>query len=130
MDQNEKTRPLDSKDPAGKTTAPEAAQIPEPGVPAKREPRIGLGVGLALGGWAMAAVPIMALSAYIELVSGRGADETRNIPMVGLAIACMLLGPAFLGLAAATGKGWAWVVTLLLALPVLGIASSLFGIMM
>lgn len=90
-----------------------------------KAPNIGLGVGLAMGGWALAAIPIMALGAYIRLVddcqssiysSCAGSTEGGNIPAVMLIIVCMVLGPLFLGVAAATKKGWAWLVTALLAI--------------
>ncbi|AIY03432.1 hypothetical protein ART_3833 [Arthrobacter sp. PAMC 25486] len=95
---------------------------------------IGLGVGLAVGGWALAIIPIMALGAYIRLVndclssgasSCAGSTEGGNIPVVMLIIACMVVGPVFLGFAAATKKGWAWLVTALLALPVIFIGYDL-----
>ncbi len=90
-------------------------------------PNIRLGVGLAVGGWALAAVPIMAMGAYIRVVNDcaapgsswcPGASDGGGIPMVMVVIACMVLGPLFLGIAAATRMGWAWLVTALLALPV------------
>ena len=91
-------------------------------------PNIRLGVGLAVGGWALAAVPIMAMGAYIRFVedcaaSGSpwcpGASEGGTVPMAMLVIACMVLGPLFLGIAAATNMRWARLVTALLALPVI-----------
>ncbi len=91
-------------------------------------PNIRLGVGVAVGGWALAAVPIMAMGAYIRFVedcaaSGSpwcpGASEGGTVPMAMLVIACMVLGPLFLGIAAATNMRWARLVTALLALPVI-----------
>ncbi len=122
-------------DPATGTPLPETPQ-PAP----TNAPNIGLGVGLAVGGWVLALIPIVALGAYIQLVDGcvssgssscAGSTEAGNIPVVALIIACMVLGPAFLGFAAATKKGWVWLVTALLALPVifggLYIASIMLG---
>lgn len=97
-------------------------------------PNVRFGAGLAVGGWALAAVPIMALLAYMRLAddcasSGSaacpGSTESGSIPMVLLTIACMVLGPLFLGVAAATKKRWARLVTVLLALPVIFVGYDL-----
>ena len=91
-------------------------------------PNLWLGVGVAVGGWTLAAAPIMVMGAYIRFVedcaaSGSlwcpGASEGGTVPMVVLVIACMVLGPLFLGVAAATKMRWARLVTALLALPVI-----------
>ena len=124
------------QDPGTATPPPAApgAGAKAPGANAKgpgadaKAPNIRLGVGLAVAGWALAALPVMALGAYIRFVddcaaSGSswcpGISEGGSIPMVMLVIACMVLGPLFLGIAAATKMGWAWLVTALLALPVI-----------
>ncbi|MDJ0317307.1 hypothetical protein [Arthrobacter antibioticus] len=108
--------------------------------PARRKPNMGLGVGLAMGAWFLGTVPILALSAYIQLVDQctsspadlcTSASERNNIPVAILIIACMVLGPLFLGIAAATKESWAWLVTVVLALPVifggLFVISSMLG---
>lgn len=95
-----------------------------------------LGAVLAVLGWALATVPVLALNAYIRLASDcvksgsamcAGSTEAGNIPVVAIIMACMVAGPLFLGIAAATGRGRAWLVTLLLALPVIGGALFLFS---
>ena len=101
-----------------------------------REPNTRLGVGLAVGGWALAAIPIMALIAYIRVVDDcaptdstvcPSSTESGSIPMVILTIACMVLGPIFLGVAAATKKRWARLGTVMLALPVVFVGYDLLS---
>lgn len=119
-------------DPATGAPLPEAPKA----TAGARAPNIGLGVGLAVGGWALAVLPIMAMGAYIRLVddcltsgslSCAGSTEGGNIPVAVMVIACMVLGPVFLGVAAATKKGWAWLVTALLALPVIFVGYDLIA---
>lgn len=97
-------------------------------------PNVRFGAGLAVGGWALAAIPVMALFAYLRLADDcaspgsatcPGPTESGSTPMVLLAIACMVLGPLFLGVAAATKKRWARWVTALLALPVIFVGYDL-----
>lgn len=101
-----------------------------------REPNTRLGVGLAVGGGALAAIPIMALIAYIRVAdecaptdsSGcPSSTESGSIPMVILTIACMVLGPVFLGVAVATRSGWARLVVALLAIPVVFVGYDLLS---
>lgn len=132
MPENKPTRFLSSQGWIEENAATETPLPPATAGPAA--PKIGLGAGLAVGGWALAALPIMVVGAYIRLVndcrsssfsSCPGSTEGANIPVALLVIVCMVLGPAFLGFAAATQKRWAWLVTGLLALPVVFVGYEL-----
>ena len=140
MPENKPTRFLSSQgwieeNAATGTPPPRATAGPaRPAAPAG--PRIGLGVGLAAGGWALAALPIMVVGAYIRLVndclsssssSCPGSTEGGNLTVALLVIVCMVLGPAFLGFAAATQKRWAWLATGVLALPVVFVGYELIA---
>lgn len=98
--------------------------------------RLALGAVLTVVGWMLAAMPILALNGYVRMVTDcvdsasstcAGSTEGGNVSVAILMMVCMAAGPLFLGIAAATGKGWAWLATVLLALPVIGGVVSIFG---
>lgn len=85
--------------------------------------RIKLGIGLAATGWLLAAVPLLVFAGYAGTVgqcvsAGTSTRECGSSTSVMAAMACLAAGPAFLGIAVATNRAWAWLVTALLAVPV------------
>lgn len=85
--------------------------------------RIRLGIGLAVGGWLLAAVPLLFLGAYAGTVGqclpAAGPRECGSSAAISIAMVCLAVGPALLGFAAASNKAWAWLATALSAGPVI-----------
>lgn len=83
--------------------------------------RVRLGVSLAACGWLVAIPKAFAFSAYIKGVeiclAVAGPGECGSSAAIVAAMACLVAGPAFLGIAAATNRTWAWLATAVLAAP-------------
>lgn len=89
--------------------------------------RIKLGIGVAAGGWLLAAVPLLVLGGYAGTVEQclsaaapaiAGTRECGSRAAVMAAMGCLAAGPAFLGVAVATNRAWTWLVAMVLAVPV------------